>query len=239
LINPPALPFINQQSWALKNCEHLLLNAREQALCLMMPSDAMDIADFSAVLSAKEVQRMRKFQFHDDQRQYAAAHWLKRTAVGTLTGQAPNTLDFSLGSYGKPSLQTHKLNFNLSHSNGFVALLLNRYGDVGVDVEFPQAGMDFNLLLPFVAHPQEYRRISTSDDFYRLWTLKEAICKACGKGLSLAPQTFELSACDAGGFVALCDHEKWLAISHSLPGGGYLACAFGSKPNDLSIVHLS
>jgi 4'-phosphopantetheinyl transferase len=239
LIKPPGLPVVNQQYWALKNFRQRLFDTREQALCLVMTSEAMDIAEFCSVLSKEELQRMEKLRFSHDQQQYAAAHWLKRTAVGGVTRQAPHTLDFSINRYGKPSLRTPGLRFNISHSGGFVALLLSRYGDVGVDIEFPRPGMDFNLVLPLIAHPQEYGRISGRDEFYRLWTLKEAICKANGKGLSLAPRTFELCPGDAGSFVALCDRQQWLALSHPLPEGGYLACAFATKPNDLSIVQLN
>jgi len=239
LVNPPALPVIHQQYWALKNYEHLLLDAQEQALCFVMKANAINITEMSAVLSKEELQRMQKFHFGRDQQQYAAAHWLKRTAVGTLTGQAPHTLDFSISRYGKPRLRTHWLSFNLSHSSGFVALLLSRYCNVGVDIEFPRPGMDFNLALSFVAHPNEYGKTSSAADFYRLWTLKEAVCKASGKGLSLALQTLELCPCDIGSFVVRCDGQQWLALSRLLSEGGYLGCAFGGTPDDLSIVQLS
>jgi 4'-phosphopantetheinyl transferase len=238
LTTPPVFSPIKEQRWALKHCRELLLDSHEQALCLVMTSNAMDSTELGGVLSKEELQRMQKFHFGHDKQQYAAAHWLKRTAVGALTGQAPYGLDFTTSRYGKPLLQTHKVNFNLSHSSGFVALLLSRYGDVGVDIEFPRLGVDFNLLLPFVAHPGEYGRVCSSDEFYRLWTLKEAICKATGKGLSLEPQTFEVSPCDAGSFVANCDRQQWLALSHPICGG-YLACAFGTRPDDLTIVQLT
>jgi 4'-phosphopantetheinyl transferase len=233
-----APPVVTQRHGDVNNFGQSLNDHKKGALCFLMSSEALAIAEFCTVLSDQELERMHRFRFRCDRQLYAAAHWLKRTVIGALTGRDPHRLAFSVNPFGKPALREFNLNFNISHSGNHVALLSAWDGQVGVDVEFPRPDWDYKSVLPYVAHQREYKGITDADDFYRLWTLKEAVCKVNGKGLSLEPRSFELVPVDAGGFTAYCDHRTWIAWLHQIYSGGYLACAFEAPPRHLWIINV-
>jgi 4'-phosphopantetheinyl transferase len=94
--------------------------------------------------------------------------------------------------FGKPFLAQGGKCFSLSHGGNYTALAVAD-SDVGVDVE-PLGCPDMKVA----------RRVFTSDElswmeevegdirFYLLWTRKESIIKADGKGFSLPPQDFSV-----------------------------------------------
>lgn len=84
---------------------------------------------------------------------------------------------------GKPRLLEPVLHFNLSHSGGWVAMVLCLNAEVGIDVE--QARLSaVNLPWPTILHPDELGLRDTAS-FLKIWTLKEAVSKCCGEGLML------------------------------------------------------
>ncbi len=97
--------------------------------------------------------------------------------------------DVVVGEHGKPYLPGGPA-FNLSHSNGAVALALcTDEVELGVDIEAPWRSTDFDAVakrffasaerLALQQYPEEARRVR----FFELWTLKEAVLKSTGKGL--------------------------------------------------------
>lgn len=80
------------------------------------------------------------------------------------------------------------IRFSLSHSGGFVLCAVGNR-EVGVDIE---AVRPRNTALPrFALTPAEYETYLHSggawEDFYALWTRKEAWCKYTGEGLPAHP----------------------------------------------------
>lgn len=87
--------------------------------------------------------------------------------------------------YGRPYFP-HQHDFNISHSGRYVVCAVVSSGRVGIDIEqvVPVELEDFTE--EFTA--EELLRISRDpsplDAFFRLWTLKEAVLKADGRGLN-------------------------------------------------------
>jgi 4'-phosphopantetheinyl transferase len=100
--------------------------------------------------------------------------------------------EFLFNNYGKPYIQNMKGYFNISHS-GNIAVCGYSNGILGVDIEKIQPCNleDFELVLT----NEEYSSLAsgTLNDFYRLWTQKEAIIKAIGKGFYMNPVEIDLS----------------------------------------------
>ena len=89
---------------------------------------------------------------------------------------------------GKPFFPDHPdRRFNLSHAGGLVLCALSDEGEVGVDIE---------RVIPrregFPAYVMTEKELDTFDktweDFYRVWTLKEAYAKYQGRSIH-APRT--------------------------------------------------
>ncbi|MDE0242736.1 MAG: 4'-phosphopantetheinyl transferase superfamily protein [bacterium] len=111
--------------------------------------------------------------------------------------------DLSFGhlDHGKPFAiiggRRSGISFNVSHSGGHGLIAIGG-DDVGVDVEERSLHRDFEGLASRVYGPRERQRLARVSGtarihlFYRLWTMKEALLKAIGTGLSLSPSRFEV-----------------------------------------------
>lgn len=91
------------------------------------------------------------------------------------------------GPCGKPHIPGGP-EFNLSHG-GTLAVLAVSDRAVGVDCEDARRGAS-KALLRRVLTPEEWGGSPAAIPFSRLWTRKEAVMKACGLGLGLAPASF-------------------------------------------------
>jgi len=89
------------------------------------------------------------------------------------------------GEQGKPFFPTlPHLHFNLSHTKGFSLCALSD-SPVGVDIEVLRPRQE--KLWRYCLNEEEYIAFRASgggwEEFYRLWTLKEAWCKYLGQPL--------------------------------------------------------
>lgn len=185
-------------------------------------SDAELLRQYRELLSDEERARCDRFWFDRDRHHFLVAHALVRTVVGRYTGGDPVALSFELGERGRPELADgcvpHPVRFNLSHTQGLVALGVTAFQDVGVDVE---AVRDVNLgIADRHFAPSEVRALRSLPDvqqvdrFFAYWTLKESYIKARGLGLALPLDgfAFDLDAEGLGFDVRddIGDHaEEW------------------------------
>lgn len=102
-------------------------------------------------------------------------------------GRSPDAIhQLHYTPYNRPYLPG-EVDFNISHSAGMVVCALSSSGAVGIDVEKvePLPVEDFRPVLS----AEEWNAIHGPGDryrhFYRLWTTKEAVIKAEGKGLRI------------------------------------------------------
>lgn len=84
------------------------------------------------------------------------------------------------GEQGKPFFPDFpKHRFNLSHTRGLSLCALSMAGPVGVDIERIRPGQP--NLPRYVMSDREFASFDGSwEDFYQIWTLKEAFCKYLG-----------------------------------------------------------
>jgi 4'-phosphopantetheinyl transferase len=150
-----------------------------------------------AVLSRQEQAQADRFRLAEDRVAYVAAHALLRLRLGEVVGRPVEALHFESGSFGKPALQGPGPQFNLSHCRSMVCIAVSAQGAVGVDVEPLDRGDELDLvaLARDVLTLAEQAQLAVAGGpmawtFMRLWTLKEAVVKACGEGLSRDLQSF-------------------------------------------------
>ena len=108
-------------------------------------------------------------------------HVLEQQAAGYGLAQVRHTAD------NRPHLPGQALDFNISHAGRYAVCALSPAGRVGVDLEH-RTRAD---LAPFAPHfaPAEWAALQAAPDpqraFCRLWTQKEAVAKADGRGLNI------------------------------------------------------
>lgn len=93
----------------------------------------------------------------------------------------------------RPQLPPVHLDFNISHSGDWVAVLLHlgespsQPSVVGVDIECVNKPRDYPALLDYFASPAEQQWFDQQQDknaaFYRTWCLREAVLKSQGIGI--------------------------------------------------------
>lgn len=151
---------------------------------------------FAAVCSAEEEERRAEFVFARDRRAFVAAHGLLRLALSWCRPIVhPAAWSFRLGQYGRPEVAGPEkglgLRFNLSHSAEWVACVVTRGLDCGIDVENVHRPNDQQALAARTLTPDEARELALAAleerprRFIERWTLKEAFAKAIGLGLHL------------------------------------------------------
>lgn len=142
-----------------------------------------------ARLDDVERARAARFVFARDRWSYAAAHVLLRHVLDQHA--EPRSWKFEVDRFGKPRLAPPcgDLSFNLSHTDGIVAVALAWGQEVGVDLERADRNLDELTIADFVLAPSELAEVDCAPDravrLLHLWVVKEAVAKAIGRGLSL------------------------------------------------------
>jgi 4'-phosphopantetheinyl transferase len=157
--------------------------------------DEAAIAAAAAVLSDEEREQYRRFHFAPDARDYAAAHALLRHALSLGGDRTPAEWQFEKTQAGKPLLSgdsADQASFSLSHSRGMVACAVTSGAEVGVDVECIDRDVDGDAIAARFFAPVETAQLmevkgdARRDRFFDLWTLKEALVKALGRGMAVS-----------------------------------------------------
>jgi len=174
----------------------------------------------SASLQPAELEQARRFRFEKDARHWRACRAALRLILGRALHADPAALAFQIAEHGKPGLAPphHQgLNFNLSHCADLALVALCRSGPVGIDVEAAGRGDCLIGCESSFCHPEEIallpaRPRDRAAALLDLWTSKEALLKALGTGMSLAPESVSL----AGGGARAAHPRLSVFVLHAL-----------------------
>ena len=155
------------------------------------------------LLSGDEQQRADRFHFERDRLRFIASRGTLRCILSGYTHLPPERLRFQYGSSGKPALSEDwnpsDLRFNLSHSHELALYAFVPCHEIGVDIERVYQVQDVETLARRFFSRREYETLQSSPEylklevFYNCWTRKEAYIKACGDGVSMPLDRFEVS----------------------------------------------
>ncbi len=151
-------------------------------------------ADF---LPARPPQTLRKSEIHlwfyprwnGTSRAVAESPVIRDLLAGYL-GCAPSDLPIERDRHGKPRLAEAGLQFNISHSAGAVLVGLSREQPLGVDLELSRRSRPVLDLARRYFDPGETAALMALPEsrqqaaFLGLWSCKEALLKALGRGIA-------------------------------------------------------
>lgn len=151
---------------------------------------------FSSVLSEDELSRMKRFYFERDRHQFLLTRYLVRNMLSHyFPVMEPRDWRFSYSKLGKPFIDSkilgNSFSFNISHTRELIVCAVAPCRHVGIDIELPGLKQDVLGIADhyFSDREKEFLRrqskLKKEKYFYRFWTLKEALLKAEGKGLSI------------------------------------------------------
>jgi 4'-phosphopantetheinyl transferase len=167
-----------------------------------------ELAASLALLSPDERDRAARIPNRDVRRRYVLARAALREALGVRTTRRPGALRFEYGERGKPRLAGPGPEFNLSHSGDLAVIAVSDRGPVGVDLERLRPRRRVDLMARRILAPPErerFERTAVADRaelLLRCWTAKEAVAKALGDGLAIAPRRIAVRPAGPGRAVA-------------------------------------
>lgn len=170
-----------------------------------LPAAVIDHLE-ATILSPAERARAGRFRFDRDRRAHVVGRSLLRRLLAEVHGVPATGLDLRDGDHGKPSLDPplDGVGFNLSHSGALVLVALAPGRTVGVDVEVAKRPSPHDEIASRVMSPRELELYLDLDDagreaaFYRLWSIKEAVVKATGRGLTFPVRELDVLATRRG-----------------------------------------
>lgn len=182
--------------------------------------------------------RARVFQLRkpiDRYNRLSGAILLKKAAM--KSGFSDRFLyEIESGELGRPFHQG-AVDFNISHSNYCTVCAISTEGNIGVDIEHYRS-VDINDFKT-VFNPLEWFELNLAKDqlleFFNLWTAKEAVAKADGRGLY-----FPFDQICLRNNVAIMDKQYHNISRFSIDDEYIGALASSSKPEKLVIerIHL-
>jgi 4'-phosphopantetheinyl transferase len=148
------------------------------------------------VISVDEHERSNRFYFSRDRHLFLLTRTLVRTTLSQYADISPAAWRFDYNPFGRPEIANPEcavpLEFNVSHTEGLLALAVANGRTIGVDAEETAARQ-----FPLDVAVQYFSASETADvlavdasavqqqRLFEYWTLKEAYAKAKGLGLSL------------------------------------------------------
>ena len=141
-----------------------------------------------SLLSPERKAKCLRYKREDDRLRSLCAGLLLRRYLG-VTGDE----DVLVDELGKPFMSAGAPFISISHAGALCALAISEK-NVGLDLEYMGREVHGDHLAHKVLTPEEYavfrQRHEDPEFFFSVWTRKESVMKATGKGLALNPASF-------------------------------------------------
>jgi 4'-phosphopantetheinyl transferase len=170
--------------------------------------DGPALEGLAQTLSDDERGRAERFRFDRHRHRFVAGRGVLRAILARYLASPPSRIRFRYGPWGKPMLAldsgTPDLRFSVSHADGLVLVAIARGREIGVDVErIAPRRATAAMIEHCLTHREGAALRALPPDrqpaaFFRCWTRKEAVLKGRGEGLTLSPQSVEVSLDEDG-----------------------------------------
>lgn len=205
----------------------LTLSGSTVIFCNLAMSDINIPADW---LSETESIRFHSISNPQQAHFYRLSRGILRAVLGHFISEQPEKVTFAVQPHGKLQLTGNQLQFNISHSQHWLAIAVSG-SPVGIDIEYSD---DHTRQRSWLAVA---KRFFTDDEylylkaqpatnvravFTRFWTQKEAILKAHGAGLNAGLHKLNLLSLQH----SLDQQTYWLEYGEPVP---QLQCAISTQ----------
>jgi len=136
-------------------------------------------------LSKDELDRANRYAVESDKLEFVETRTNLRLLLAYYLKSSPQSFKFVYNEYGKPAIENKALNFNISHSKNLAVYIFSENREVGIDLEYirPIKNMDKLMKRFFSKAESQIVKERGEIGFLEIWTKKEALVKAKGKGV--------------------------------------------------------
>ena len=161
--------------------------------------------DFTETISEYRLKKAKNYKNEDDRKLSILSSLLLDKAL-KKHDLSERDMKYTFNAYGKPYFaNAEDLHFSISHSGEYAMVVLSDK-EIGCDI---QQIKNINLSIAdrfFTAEEKKY--VKCTEDFFRIWTLKESFIKAIGKGLALPLNSFSIKGLDSD--KPYCEYNREL-----------------------------
>lgn len=196
---------------------------------------------YADLLNPDEIKRAEKFKFALYRKRFITARATLRNIIGHYLNDNAKSVQINYTSSGKPYINHPDLQFNVSHSHNIAVYAFTYQTPVGVDIEKIRPDYEESVAKRYFSN-QEYEHLSNLspeakvNEFYRIWTGKEAIVKAQGEGLRISLSSFTIPADNNPKKIILISNpdEIWHLGNNNIFPGYQFSWATNKMMNELS-----
>ena len=199
-------------------------------------------------VSPAEEARARRMRAPRRRREFLVCRGALRRILAGVLGMDPLAVPILEGAHGKPVLGPGgrpPIGFNVSHSGDRFAVAVAVGLEPGVDVERIRPRRSLDLLSRRFFSPSEQEAVAADPDplhaFHRVWTRKEAVIKADGRGVAIGLDRFDVTAAEPPALLrarwegaAPDEAARWSL--HSLEAAPGYAAALAVRSPDSAVV---
>ena len=146
------------------------------------------LESYENILQPEELARTSSFFKREDRERFVIGRGVLKHLSGLYLNSFPQLIEIVSDQNKKPIIKgCENLHFNVSHSKNYIVFAFSHY-EIGIDVEYINDEFDYKPIAKECFTKNEIQYLEESDkpvkEFFKLWTRKEALLKATGKGLS-------------------------------------------------------
>jgi 4'-phosphopantetheinyl transferase len=185
-------------------------------------------------LSDEEIAKGDNFRLGEHRVRYLWRRVILRDILAGYGETSPAQSEYLLGEHGKPSLAGSSLSFNCAHSDALISIAIASDMQVGVDIERVSLDHDWKSIADIAFSPDEIAWVArariSQEAFTQIWTRREALFKAWGKGLHDSMRVTSLVH-DGDVISSIVDRDGFNWWVHELAApAGYEAALATSAP---------
>jgi 4'-phosphopantetheinyl transferase len=180
--------YLSDITWLNAATSDFLISNTIDVWRIKVSSNLSLLDSFLAIMQPGEIARANRYFKTDDKSRFIISRGALRNILGTYLNQLPQAIEFGQGTNKKPFVKNTgntELHYNISHSGDWILLAISN-SEVGVDTEFVNQSFAYKEVIQENFSTDEIGYINeklSTERFFMLWTRKEALTKATGKGL--------------------------------------------------------
>jgi 4'-phosphopantetheinyl transferase len=173
-------------------------------ICHLWSAPTTDAGPYRKLLDPAELERAERFKVAHAKDTFIVSRAAQRLVLARYLGCSPADIQVARdcqycgASHGRPYLPGVPLDYNVSHTKGWLLLAVVASGKVGVDIEVvsDRAVEDLADRVFSPAEQQQFLLVGRPEraaHFMRLWTRKEAAVKLTGHGLAVPMSALDVT----------------------------------------------